>query len=135
MTVDSKEWVFVPVPPLVDERLFRAAQEQPEENRTRARLDRRRLGHLSQELTCCTICRYAYYGKTTRERGPDHCLKDYRYYRCSGSDGYRFGGECICSNGQIQAEFLESAVWREVCDLLENPEKVSIPRQSRGLRL
>src|SRR5215469_1711787 len=38
IAVDSKEWVFVPVPPLVDERLFRAAQEQLEENRTRARL-------------------------------------------------------------------------------------------------
>ena len=60
----------------------------------------------------------------TRERGPGHCLKDYRYYRCTGSDGYRFGGERICSNGQIQAEFLEAAVWREVCDLLKNPEKL-----------
>ena len=111
-------------PPLVDERLFRAAQEQLEENRTRARLGRRRLGHLLQGLTCCPICRYAYYGKTTRERGPGHCLKDYRYYRCSGSDRYRFGAERICSNGQIRAEFLEDAVWREVCDLLGNPEKL-----------
>ena len=62
--------------------------------------------------------------KTTRERGPGHCLKDYRYYRCTGTDGYRFGGERICSNGQIQAEFLEAAVWREVCDLLRNPQKL-----------
>ena len=67
---------------------------------------------------------YAYSGKTTCERGPGHCLKDYRYYRCAGSDGYRFGGERICSNGQIQAGFLEAAVWREVCDLLKNPEKL-----------
>jgi hypothetical protein len=28
------------------------------------------------------------------------------------------------ANGQIQAEFLEAAVWREVCDLLKNPEKL-----------
>jgi len=55
---------------------------------------------------------------------PGHCLKDYRYYRCTGSDGYRFGGERICSNGQIRAELLEVAVWREVCDLLRNPEKL-----------
>jgi site-specific DNA recombinase len=104
--------------------LFRAAQEQLEENRTRARLGRRRLGHLLQGLTCCAICRYAYYGKTTRERGPGHTLKDYRYYRCSGTDGYRFGGERICTSRQIQAESLEAAVWREVCDLLRNPEKL-----------
>ena len=58
------------------------------------------------------------------ERGLGHCLKDYRYYRCTGTDGYRFGGERICSNGQIQAEFLEDAVWREVCDLLTNPDKL-----------
>ena len=124
VAVVSKEWVFVPVPPLVDERLFRVAQEQLEENRTRARLGRRGLGYLLQGLTCCAICRYAYYGKTTHERGPRHSLKDYRYYRCTGSDGYRFGGERICSNGQIRAEFLEAAVWHEVCDLLKNPEKL-----------
>jgi len=124
VAIDSKEWVFVPVPPIVNERLFRAAQEQLEENRARVRLGRRTLGHLLQGLACCAICRYAYYGKTTRERGPEHSLKDYRYYRCSGTDGYRFGGERICTNRQIQAEFLEVAVWREVCDLLRNPEKL-----------
>ena len=124
VAIDSKEWVFVPVPPLVNERLFRSAQQQLEENRARGRLGRRTLGHLLQGLACCAICRYAYYGKTTRERGPEHSLKDYRYYRCSGTDGYRFGGERICTNRQIQAEFLEAAVWREVCDLLRNPEKL-----------
>ena len=116
--------MFVPVPAIVDAALFRAAHEQLEENRTRARLGRRRPGYLLQGLTCCAICGYAYYGKTTRERGAGHRMKDYRYYRCSGTDGYRFGGERICGNGQIQAEFLEAAVWREVCDLLKNPEKL-----------
>jgi len=51
-------------------------------------------------------------------------MKDFRYYRCSGSDGYRFGGERICSNAQVQGEFLETAVWREVSDLLANPERL-----------
>ncbi|HEY4933119.1 MAG TPA: recombinase family protein [Terriglobales bacterium] len=132
VAVDSKEWVFVPVPPLVNERLFRVVQEQLEENRTRARLGRRRLGYLLQGLTCCAVCRYAYYGKTTRERGPGHCLKDYRYYRCTGTDGYRFGGEPICTNRQIRAELLEDAVWHEVCDLLRNPDKLERDFQQDG---
>jgi len=51
-------------------------------------------------------------------------MKDYRYYRCTGSDGYRFRGERICSNGQIQAEFLEGAVRRDVCDLLKDLGKL-----------
>ncbi len=51
-------------------------------------------------------------------------MKDFRYYRCSGSDGYRFGGERICSNAQVQGQFLETAVWREVSDLLTHPERL-----------
>jgi site-specific DNA recombinase len=51
-------------------------------------------------------------------------MKDFRYYRCSGSDGYRFGGERICSNAQVPGEFLESAAWQEVCDLLTHPERL-----------
>jgi hypothetical protein len=35
---------------------------------------------------------YPYYGKTTRQRGPGHALKGFRYYRRSATDSYRFGG-------------------------------------------
>jgi site-specific DNA recombinase len=59
-------------------------------------------------------------------------MKDFRYYRCSGSDGYRFGGERICSNAQIQGEFLETAVWREVCELLTNPESLEREHEDRS---
>jgi site-specific DNA recombinase len=51
-------------------------------------------------------------------------MKDFIYYRCGGSDGYRFGGEAICSNKQVQGKFLETAVWNEVCELLTNPQKL-----------
>jgi len=64
-------------------------------------------------------------------------MKDFIYYRCGGSDGYRFGGERICSNSQVQAGFLETAVWREVCNLLMNPEKIELEHEERskaGLR-
>jgi site-specific DNA recombinase len=42
----------------------------------------------------------------------------------SGTDGYRFAGERICNNAQMQGEFLETAVWREVSDLLRNPGRL-----------
>src|SRR6266852_5816833 len=124
VAADPKDWVFVPVPALVDVALFRATQEQLQENRSRARLGRRRPGYLLQGLTCCARCGYAFYGKTTHQMGTGHQMKDFRYYRCSGSDGYRFGGERICSNAQIQGQFLESAVWHEVWDLLVHPERL-----------
>jgi site-specific DNA recombinase len=97
IAVDQQEWVFMPAPAIVDKALFNAAQEQLRENRTRARLGPRRPGHLLQGLTCCALCGYAFYGKTTRQRGKGHRMMDFRYYRCSGTDAYRFGGERICS--------------------------------------
>jgi site-specific DNA recombinase len=64
--------------------------------------------------------------------GAGQQMKDFRYYRCSGSDGYRFGGERICNNGQMQGEFLETAVWHEVCELLRHPERLEHEYQSSG---
>jgi len=110
VATDQKDWVLIPAPALVDAALFQSAQNQLRDNRRRARLGRRRPGYLLQGLTCCAICGYAYYGKTTHQRGAGHCLKDFCYYRCSGTDGYRFGGERICSNPQVRGEFLEASV-------------------------
>jgi site-specific DNA recombinase len=67
-----------------------------------------------------------FYGKTTRQRGTGGLLKDFIYYRCSGTDGYRFGGERICDNPQINGEFIETAVWKEVCGLLKNPNRLEL---------
>jgi site-specific DNA recombinase len=129
---DPKEWVSVPVAPLVDEALFRAAHAQLKENRSRARQGRRRPGYLLQGLTCCARCGYAYYGKTLRQLGTGRQLKDFLYYRCSGSDAYRFGGERICSSSQVQGNVLETMVWREVSNLLMNPERVELEHQERS---
>ncbi len=129
---DPKEWVFVPVPALVDEALFRAAHAQLAENRSRARQGRRRPGYLLQGLTCCAQCGYAYYGKTIRQLGAGRQMRDFVYYRCSGADGYRFGGERICSNPQVQGAFLETSAWREVSNLLMNPERLELEHQERS---
>jgi site-specific DNA recombinase len=58
-------------------------------------------------------------------------MRDFLYYRCSGSDGYRFGGERICSNAQVQGNVLETTVWSEVSKLLMNPERVELEHQDR----
>jgi site-specific DNA recombinase len=111
----------MPAPAIVDRALFAAAQDQLTENRTRARAGLTRSGYLLQGLTCCALCGYAFYGKTTRQRGKGRQLTDFRYYRCSGTDGYRFGGERICTNTQTRADWLESAIWEYVRKMVENP--------------
>jgi site-specific DNA recombinase len=130
---DPKEWVFVTVPALVDDALFRAAPAQLEENRSRARQGRGRPGYLLQGLTCCAKCGFAYYGKTLRQLGAGRQMRDFLYYRCSGSDGYRFGGERICSNAQVQGNILETTVWSEVSKLLRNPQRVELDHQDRTM--
>jgi len=50
--------------------------------------------------------------------------RDYAYYRCIGTDAYRFGGERLCHNRQVRTDLLEAAVWEEVCRLLENPQRL-----------
>lgn len=121
VSVAQSEWVFMPAPAIVDRALFAAAQDQLSENRTRARAGLTRSGYLLQGLTCCALCGYAFYGKTTRQRGKGRQLTDFRYYRCSGTDGYRFGGERICTNTQTRADWLEIAIWEYVRKMVENP--------------
>ena len=39
---------------------------------------------------------------------------DYGYYRCTGTDAHRFGGQATCDNRSIRSDKLEEAVWAEV---------------------
>ena len=47
------------------------------------------------------------------------------YYRCLGTDAYRFGGERLCQNTQVRTDLLDLAVWQEVCTLLTHPERLA----------
>jgi site-specific DNA recombinase len=130
--VDQKDWVFVSVPPLIEPDLYRAAHRQLDHNRARARMGRRRAGYLLQGLLACSECRYAYYGKTIHQKGAGGLFRDFVYYRCTGTDGYRFGGERVCNNPQVSGQFIETAVWTEVCKLLKNPQRLEQQYQQKS---
>lgn len=72
----------------------------------------------------CQHCGYAYYGKAISPSARKGNPRDYAYYRCIGTDAYRFGGERICSNSQVRTDLLDLTVWQEVCGLLEDPQRV-----------
>ena len=112
------------MPALVSEELFAAVQAQLEENRRRARQGERGARYLLQGLVVCHQCGYAYYGKAISPSARKGTLRDYAYYRCIGTDAYRFGGERICSNSQVRTDLLDLTVWQEVCGLLEDPQRV-----------
>ena len=117
-----EEWIAISVPALVDQAIFEAAQVQLEENRKRKREGRRRPGWLLQGLVVCR-CGYAFYGKMARGRAPQHPA-DYGYYRCTGTDAHRFGGQATCDNRSVRSDKLEQAVWQEVQAVLEQPGRL-----------
>jgi site-specific DNA recombinase len=82
----------IPVPALIDEALFEAAQVQLEENRKRKREGLRRPGWLLQGLVVCRRCGYAFYGKMARGLRGSQRPADYGYYRCTGTDAHASAG-------------------------------------------
>jgi site-specific DNA recombinase len=130
--VPREEWVFIPVPSLIEEALYDAVQEQLAENRRRARQSQRGARYLLQGLLVCKVCGYAYYGKPLSPSTRKHRPRGYAYYRCVGTDSYRFGGHRVCANTQIRTDLVEIAVWHEVCQLLKDPQRLEREYHRRG---
>jgi len=116
--------ISIPVPALVSEELFAAVAEQLGENQRRARQGARGARYLLQGLVVCKRCDYAYYGKPVSRKSAKGKPRRYAYYRCTGTDGYRFGGQRVCDNKQVRTDLLEEAVWGDVCALLKDPSRV-----------
>ena len=131
-SVDTQEWISVPVPAIVDENLFASVQQQLQENQRRSRIAQRGARYLLQGLVTCKLCGYTYYGKAISNKAAKGKSRDYAYYRCIGTDAYRFGGNRVCSNTQVRTDTLEAAVWQEVCSLLNNPQRLLQEYQRRG---
>jgi site-specific DNA recombinase len=130
--VPREEWVFIPVPPLIEEALYEAVQEQLAENRRHARQSQRGARYLLQGLLVCKVCGYAFYGKPFSPSARKNRPRAYAYYRCVGMDGYRFGGHRVCANTQIRTDIVEVAVWQEVCQLLQDPQRLEREYHRRG---
>ena len=79
----------------------------------------------------CQQCGYAFYGKPISRTAAKGKTRTYAYYRCLGTDAYRFGGERVCTNPQVRTDLLDLTVWREVSGLLAHPERVAEEYQRR----
>jgi site-specific DNA recombinase len=124
--VPPEDWITIPVPALVEPAVFAAVPEQLQENKRHARQQSRRGAlYLRQGLLQCQHCGYAFYGKRLSPRARTGQPRAYAYYRCLGTDAYRFGGERICHNTQVRTDLLALAVWQEVCALLTHPERLA----------
>jgi site-specific DNA recombinase len=117
----AAEQIMIAVPAIVSTELFASVQEQLTENRLRGRERRRGAKYLLQGLLECQCCGYAYYGKPVSRSSAQRKVP-YAYYRCVGTDAYRFGGQRVCQNSQVRTDKLDQAVWNDACELLRNPQ-------------
>jgi hypothetical protein len=129
--VPTDEWLAVPVAPLVDADLFTAVHEQLGENQRHARAHQTGARYLLQGLVVCAECGYAFYGKVISPSAAKGKPRDYAYYRCLGTDAYRFGGERLCHNPQVRTDRVDAAVWQEVRSLQEEPERLATEYRRR----
>lgn len=120
-----EEWIEIPVPAIVREKVFALAQERLEQNK---RLSSRRTidPTLLQGMLVCSRCGYAFYRTSTRTS-----KRKIYYYRCLGSDDYRYSNGRICQNRPIRQDYLDEVVWNHVVQLLENPELIRAEIQRR----
>jgi len=117
-TVDRprEEWLEIPVPAIVDQVTFARVRQRLDDNKRFAARNTK-VPSLLQGLAACSACGYACYrGHTTTSAG-----NKIFYYRCIGSDNYRFEHGKVCDSKPVRADYLDAVVWDHVTALLADP--------------
>src|SRR6266704_1506459 len=113
-TVDRprEDWIEIPVPAIVTTETFERAARRLEDNKRFAARNTK-IPSLLQGLAACSACGYGYYRTSTRTTNKKIC-----YYRCLGSDDYRYEGGRVCGNKPVRADYLDTVVWDHITHLL-----------------
>ena len=122
-----EEWTGIPVPALVDEDTFDRVQQRLADNKRFAARNTK-VPSLLQGLAACASCGYGYYRTTTTTTAGNKIY----YYRCLGSDDYRYQGGRVCGNKPVRADYADKVVWDHVTALLADPALI---RAEIGKRL
>lgn len=114
-----EEWITIPVPALISPATFeRAAQRLADNKRFASRNSK--VPSLLQGLSACVSCGYGYYRtSTTTSSG-----KKIYYYRCLGSDDYRYEGGRVCTNKPVRADYLDTVVWDHIIGMIADPHLI-----------
>ena len=117
-TVDRprEEWIADPRPGHRDRRTPSTASGQRLEDNKRFAARNTKVPSLLQGLAACSACGYGYYRTSTRTTN-----KKIYYYRCLGSDDYRYEGGRVCGNKPVRADYLDTVVWDHITALLADP--------------
>jgi site-specific DNA recombinase len=126
-----EDWLEVPVPALVADDTWQRAQQRLEDNKRYAARNAK-VPSLLQGLAACASCGYAYYRTNTTTTSGNKIY----YYRCLGSDHYRYEHGRICDNRPVRSDYLDNVVWEHIGGLLADPAliRAEIDRRLAQLR-
>jgi site-specific DNA recombinase len=117
----SEEWIVIPVPAVVDRGHFEAVRKRLEKNKQFA------LRHCNPThqclLRCLLRCGICGYSMVANGHGPAE--SKLRYYKCRKHwQPEQYGDGNRCPMPTIHAMVLDDIVWRDLCDLLADPERI-----------
>ena len=112
----QEDWLEIPIPALVTEDTWGRVQRRLEDNKRFASRNSTNPS-LLQGICACSGCGYTYYRTSTRTANK----QIYYYYRCLGSDDYRYEHGRICTNKPVRADYLDRLVWDHIAGLLADP--------------
>jgi site-specific DNA recombinase len=131
-TVDRSrtEWTEISVPAIVSQDTFARVAARLADNKRFASRNSKNPS-LLQGMAACAGCGYGYYRTSTRTTN-----KKIYYYRCLGSDDYRYETGRVCGNKPVRADFLDTVVWGHITGLLADPQLVraEIDKRLEGAR-
>ena len=110
-----EQWIQIAVPAIVSDETFQLAARRLADNRRFAARNTK-VPSLLQGLAACASCGYAYYRTSARTS-----TRRLYYYRCLGSDDYRYPGGRRCVNLPVRADYLDQVIWDHVTALLADP--------------
>ncbi len=109
------EWIEIAVPAIVSGDTFARVAQRLEDNKRFASRNSK-VPSLLQGLAACSACGYGYYRTSART-----ARRKIYYYRCLGSDDYRYEGGRVCGNKPVRADYPGTVVWDHITGLLADP--------------
>src|SRR5574341_1895891 len=114
----AQEWMAVPVPAILSEETFEAAQHRLDRNVQMARRNNTTYTYLLRGLVSCGQCRLACSGRTLHP--------GYHYYFCRGrTDSLRLAQGERCTARYAPAHALDALVWQDLCRVLREPDLIT----------
>jgi site-specific DNA recombinase len=113
-----EQWAQIPVPAIIETDTFDRVAHRLADNKRFATRNSK-APSLLQGLAACSTCGYGYYRTSTRTTN-----KKIYYYRCLGSDDYRYEGGRVCTNKPVRADYLDAVVWDHITTMLADPQLI-----------